>query len=212
LVRVLHCQYELFLLNLKTDHTVLSVFKFKAEGTNYSSKQRVACLFQYVASVMAASAVFYGVRQKGIGDVTSSMIISVLSTLPVFVCRTLFRKSRPQAIAAKLAMPVDHVPDFELEISLAKLERSDTFQSAMNNIASIAKKDTTLKDVDAAFAKIASSTSVYHQREFLDLIREVLLSKLYPYPRGCTKLSWGPLAAWMEHGDDGSVSRVRHPI
>ena len=69
LVRVLQCQYLLYALSLKNDHTVLSVFKFKVKGTNFSSAQRVACLLMYIASLMAASEMFYGVRQKGICDI-----------------------------------------------------------------------------------------------------------------------------------------------
>ena len=113
---------------------------------------------------MAASALFYGVRQKGIGDITSSMIISLVSTLPVFVCRTLFRKSRPKAVAAKRELPVDNVPEWKLETSLAVIETSKTYLSAMDSIAHSDKKTATLEQVDAAFAKIAASKSVFHQQ------------------------------------------------
>merc|ERR1712096_194045 len=134
LLRVLTCQYMLFMLSLKNDHTVISVFKFKAKGTNFSSKQRVACLLMYVASLMAASALFYGVRQKGIGDITSSFVISLLSTVPVFVCRTMFRKSAPRNVAATKKLPDNEIPAWKLETSLAVIERSKTYTSAMESI------------------------------------------------------------------------------
>ena len=48
---------KLFKVRVYEDHTILSVFQH-AEGTNYSSRERIACLHLYLISVMACSAMY----------------------------------------------------------------------------------------------------------------------------------------------------------
>ena len=47
--------YELLKVRIYEDHTLLSVFQH-AEGTNYSSRERIASLHLYLVAVMAAAA------------------------------------------------------------------------------------------------------------------------------------------------------------
>ena len=52
---------KLFKVRVYEDHTILSVFQH-AEGTNYSSRERIACLHLYLISVMACSAMYVNAK------------------------------------------------------------------------------------------------------------------------------------------------------
>ena len=47
--------FRLLRVRIYEDHTILSVFQH-AEGTNFSTRERIACLFIYMIAVTACSA------------------------------------------------------------------------------------------------------------------------------------------------------------
>eukprot|EP01083_Nonionella_stella_P301832 1037784_1 len=88
-------QLRLFRTYLRNDHTLLSVFQ-RTSGTNFAVKQRLGCFFMYLCNIMVITGVFYGLEQSNpIQDVFASLIISLFSTLPVFMVRWIFTNSKP---------------------------------------------------------------------------------------------------------------------
>ena len=89
--------FRLFKVRVYEDHTILSVFQH-AEGTNYSSRERIACLHLYMIAVMASTAVFYvgGSATVKVGDLMLSLCASLACTIPVVILRLFFQSSRPR--------------------------------------------------------------------------------------------------------------------
>ena len=51
----------------------------------------------YFSNVMVATAIFYGIQQSTVyEDIAASFCISLISTMPIFMIRRLFKKSRPK--------------------------------------------------------------------------------------------------------------------
>eukprot|EP01084_Bolivina_argentea_P116873 207600_1 len=82
--------WNLFKTYLKNDHTVVSVFQ-RSDGTNFSTKQRIALFLLYMYCIMMADAIFYGNQneRKLLGDLTASALISLIGTIPVYIIRIL---------------------------------------------------------------------------------------------------------------------------
>merc|ERR1719361_2442878 len=95
-----YLNWGLYLINLRNDHTLLSVVQ-RTAGTNFSTRQRLACFFMYLSTIMVASAMFYGVEQQGFGDITASFLISLFATAPVLATKQLFLKSKPTVIESQ---------------------------------------------------------------------------------------------------------------
>ena len=53
--------FRLCKVRIYEDHAILSVFQH-AEGTNFSSKERIACLHLYMIALMAASALYVNIN------------------------------------------------------------------------------------------------------------------------------------------------------
>ena len=85
----------------KSNHSVLAVF-VRAGGTNYSTRQRLGCLFMNLVTICVSSAVFYGVKQSTfIGDATASLIISLWSMIPVLIVKQIFVNLMPKSTEQK---------------------------------------------------------------------------------------------------------------
>merc|ERR1712232_279309 len=89
--------WNLFGIQVRNDHTLLSVFQ-RTAGTNFSTRQRLACFFMYLATIMVATSIFYGVEQRGFGDITASFIMSLISTAPVLIVKQLLLNAKPTVI------------------------------------------------------------------------------------------------------------------
>ena len=91
---VLH--FNLFKVYLKNHHTLLFVFR-RSAGTNLCVRQRLALFYLYICVVMVSEAMFYGREQSTPWqDISASFITSLVSTLPPFVLKKVFMKTRPR--------------------------------------------------------------------------------------------------------------------
>ena len=87
--------FKLYLIYIRNDHTLLSMFQ-RTAGTNYTTRQRIACFFMYLCTIMMANAIFYGQQFPSFAAITASFISSLISTIPVFIVRFIFKNSRPK--------------------------------------------------------------------------------------------------------------------
>ena len=118
-------QVVLFSIYLRNDHTLLSLFA-RTSGTNYSAKQRLK-LLMYLCTIMAASAVFYGIEQSTVWQ-DIGIIFDLIQFHITCICgEKVFEKSRPR-IALSTIERVNSVPDEETE-----LERFDTKNMIFGN-------------------------------------------------------------------------------
>lgn len=89
--------WRTFLVYMKDYHTILSVFASN-EHTNFSNRQRVACCFMYLITIIAISALFYG-RRGEVTDLQTWMIMfwgGLMSCLPVYAIIYAFQFTRPK--------------------------------------------------------------------------------------------------------------------
>ena len=103
--------YHLYKIYLRNDHTLLSMFQ-RTAGTNFSTKQRIACFYMYLVSIIAATAVFYGVEHKVTQDITASFFTSLFAKLPVFLIKKFFKDSKPKPIERTI-IPEQHEEIFK---------------------------------------------------------------------------------------------------
>ena len=89
-----YLQFQLYKLYLKNDHTLLAMFQ-RTDGTNFTTRQRIACWFMYLCTMIMGNAIIYAQEQPTFGGITASFITSLVSTLPVSICRVLFKSSKP---------------------------------------------------------------------------------------------------------------------
>ena len=88
--------WKLFLLYLRNDHTLLSLFQ-RTAGTNWSVKQRMGCFFVYICTIMVATGMYYRSKSTNIwSDIIMSFMISLIATTPGFIIRKLFEYSKPR--------------------------------------------------------------------------------------------------------------------
>eukprot|EP01083_Nonionella_stella_P033998 93044_1 len=171
---------SLFKTYLRNDHTVLSVFE-RTDGTNLSSKQRIGLFLLYMYMIMMADAIFYGRQQerRPMGELTASILISLLATLPVYIIRKLFEWSKPMVVKSTRTMPF--------------VTQEDT----SSYIASI----TELKGTRHPGVKLVRkcmncvNTNVSGKLAVAQEIRLILFNYNFPLPQLCKMMAWAILIA-----------------
>ncbi|ETO15254.1 hypothetical protein RFI_22108 [Reticulomyxa filosa] len=93
------CLMRLYMLELLNDHWVLSLC-CRSNGTNLSTRQRMAILCSYMLTLMTLLAIFYAPYQEkkkahGIGDILFGMIMSFVAAIPIALCSFVWTHSRP---------------------------------------------------------------------------------------------------------------------
>ncbi|ETN99969.1 hypothetical protein RFI_37490, partial [Reticulomyxa filosa] len=88
---------SLYVLYLGSEHSVFSLCG-RSQGTNFSDKQRMAVFAVYMLSLLAADALYYGSEKPYFGEITATLVVSLASTVPVFLVRILFSWSKPKEI------------------------------------------------------------------------------------------------------------------
>eukprot|EP01084_Bolivina_argentea_P150737 263216_1 len=217
--------WKLFLIDLRNDHTLLSLFQ-RASGTNYSTRQRLGCFFMFLSTLMVATAIFYGVEQ---GNMTkryiASFLSSLLSTTPVLIVKQLFFNSKPKIIPSEVEEDFsdfednddddDNVNENENDIDIeegtkyAKLKTTATGRgSALQNIRmtksyanaidTIAqhKRKTSIKTLNTALLTAEKEQSRKHKFLLVEHVRHTLLNSVYPLPYKFKKLAWIMIIIW----------------
>eukprot|EP01084_Bolivina_argentea_P226873 383163_1 len=138
--------WNLFTIDLRNDHTLLSVFQ-RTAGTNFSTRQRLACFFMYLSTIIVVSATFYGVENGHIlGDISASFLMSLFGTAPVLIVKILFYYSKPSIIKSTTIEDLDAYGEQEEEEDvdgfieetrgkkIGQLKMSNTMANALNII------------------------------------------------------------------------------
>ena len=190
--------WKLFILYLKNEHTLFSVFQ-RSAGTNYTVRQRVSCFFVYLCTLIAISAIFYGVNQQGVSIITASATMSLVAVIPGKIFKKLFKKSKPKIVESqKINQMIFHLkPDLDLIAS----NRPPSYQRLID-IVSNTKDNVKMQMV----RRVQTSYSVeqsgeqdgvdWNQMTLVNQIRNRLLDETYPYPHGMKKITWLLLSAW----------------
>ena len=195
-------QMALFILYLRNEHALLSVFQ-RSAGTNYTKRQRISCFFVYLCTLMAVSAVFYGVNQQGVSIITASAIMSVVAVVPGKVFKKFFSKSKPKEIKSrKITQMIFHLkPDLELIES----SRSQTYKKVLDMVSNKEEeiKWETLRRFQSNYnaeqsAKAAAGRGEidWNQMTLMNRIRNRLLDQTFPYPHFMKKITWTLLSGW----------------
>eukprot|EP01083_Nonionella_stella_P081841 225679_1 len=174
---------QLFKIYLKNDHIILSVFE-RSDGTNFSTKQRIALFLLYMYLIMMADAMFYGGRQDGrrpMGDVTASALISLLATVPVYMMRVLFQWSKPRVV--KLS---------KKKQSIVKTQQLSThYWNAIAQLKKTRRPD--MKLVRECMNYCDTIANGMEKRQLAAEIRVFLFDYNYPLPNWCKKVAWSLL-------------------
>ena len=107
----------------------------------------------YIMTVMTATATFYGIEQSTITkDIFVSFTISLFGTLPVFIIKKLFEKSKPkQIVKTKRKQPALYDA---MQVELSTIQKNndddDEQETVIFNIEEITKTATTMGEVSDA--------------------------------------------------------------
>ena len=219
-----YLNWRLFRINIRNDHTLLSVVQ-RTAGTNFSTRQRLACFFMYLSTIMVASAMFYGVEQRGFGDITASFLISLCSTAPVLATKQLFLKSKPHIVESERAdeeqfnespagspmstdtpsSPIDGLASLTDPKSLSaattrrtkmvNTKKRPTLRNVISTVQTL-KMHTTIREINTVLKKAQQNKSRAEKLALVENVRLVLYQSLYPLPRYCKKLAWIILLLW----------------
>jgi len=189
-------QYKLWKSYLRNEHTLLALFQ-RTAGTNWSTQQRLGHFFAYLVGVMAITGTFYGTSEMNIvQSVLASFFISLVGTLPPFVIKQLFIKSKPPVekstmhnideIVAQSQNRNENENENENETKQDDAEQID-IQSMMTQ-----RGDMTVAEFEDLF-KVADRN---RQIRSLDDIRQVLYDRLYPLPYWSRYIGWIIIVLW----------------
>ena len=184
---------SMFFLYLKNEHTLISAFQ-RSAGTNYTTRQRMSCFFTYLCTLMAISAIFYGVKQQGLSILTASAIMSLVAVVPTKAIKRLFTKSRPKVVESRRINQML----FHLKPNLHALEeeRSAVYQEAIDMLSdkkSILKMETLLRSQEEQGPIDGVD---WNRLTLVNQIRNRLLQEAYPYPHSMKKIAWILLSLW----------------
>eukprot|EP01083_Nonionella_stella_P064723 168974_1 len=182
--------WRLFKVYIRNDHTVLAVFQ-RSAGTNYSIRQRIGCFFMYLCTIMAITAAFYGIKQDKYADISASFIISLISTLPVFMVKKIFEKSKPQKIPSARARhrhSYQSIHSFDLE----EVEVAETTTTHTNS------KKMTIGDVNNIKLNLDRLKSTTNTRviQLAHDIRDIIYDETYALPSKCNQCAWLMIGTW----------------
>eukprot|EP01084_Bolivina_argentea_P164123 285381_1 len=200
--------WNLFTIQVRNDHTLLSVFQ-RTGGTNFSSKQRLGCFFLYVSTIMVCTGMFYGLDQSTpIQDTFASFTISLCGTLPVLVVRKLFQKSKPEQVKStrhshlELEKPktirdeLQVIDDEEKESSNEEgVDDTNTTvngnEMAMDIRSFMAENgEITVADFNKHLEKIYDKENEQQKIRAVSDIRMILFDSLFPLPHYCKRIAW----------------------
>ena len=174
-------QWKLFGLDFKNGHSICSVFQ-RSAGTNFTSKQRIACFFLYLSTVMGSTALFYGQRQQQWAAHAVSFLVSLFSSAPEALIRRMFRKSRSKLMRS------DQLRLQSIEVNEAH-RGVYTGNSVLEQRMSYIFEDGT-KAAARDVYRIHQASSRSDKIQMMNSIRMLLLSKMYPYPHWVKHLAW----------------------
>eukprot|EP01083_Nonionella_stella_P028074 77310_1 len=198
-----HMQFQLFVLYLCNDHTVLSVFQ-RTHGTNLSSKTRIACFFMYLCTVMFATAVFYGQRQNSsFGDVTASFLISLIGTAPVFITKKIMFNSKPVIIPLSVVnivsedmQDVDQDAIQKPNMILPSLLKTTTKYDTSLDLIKTQKMNVRQVTLRNALGEVKKTKSTAAQVKLADVVRTTLFNTVYPLSHKYKAYAWIFLVVW----------------
>eukprot|EP01083_Nonionella_stella_P251794 868353_1 len=202
---VCRLQWKLYGAYLRNDHTLLSVLQ-RTPGTNLSLSQRLGCFFMYLCNIMLVTGAFYGVEQHSTTkDVFASFIISLFSTLPVFMVRKVFEKSKPiQVISTKHILLDDDVKsptrDGEEEeeemAAITAVRASKAWKDWDMKAWMDETDDLTICVFNEQIEKLYDQ-DIYEQKiRATSDIRKVLFDTMFPLPHTFKKVGWIVLVIW----------------
>eukprot|EP01084_Bolivina_argentea_P105219 188357_1 len=174
-------QNQLFRVYVRNEHTLLAIMQ-RTAGTNFSIRQRLGCFFMYLCTMMAVTAVFYGVEQEQIfGDVTASFLISFIGTTPSIVIKKIFEKSKPQIIKSK-------TKSVKKVRKLQKKEGDDE-----NGHGKRLSKNVQINEVNEMLTDTGSKLEVVR---LTHEVRQAIFKQNYPLHSKCKKVAWILLIVW----------------
>eukprot|EP01083_Nonionella_stella_P000067 189_1 len=216
---------KLFVVYLLDGHIFLSIF-VRPSGSNISVRSRIGLFFMYLCTIMAVTAMFYGVHIDAYDDmniVMVSVIISLTSALPVYCVQQLFVKSKPKSVRKKVFLYEDielqrvHSRKNTLDDDsiLAYLRESHRDRAAqcirqtedehanLNEVYSWSlsriKRNSINEKIgtlDVAVDELRKTNSNVHRLQLVDDIRITLFNTLYPLPHRCKCVAWLLLICW----------------
>ena len=188
-----YLQLKLYLLYLGNDHTILSMFQ-RTSGTNFSTRQRIACFFMYICTIMIANAIFFGVEQPIFGGITASFIASLISTIPVFIVRFIFKSSKPKIIERTLKLK-DKVTSIE-----GKERRNSTLNNKdyVDDLRKIRKKkqNTKIKYARNIIKKVHKNGDINERYELVNEFRMIIFNQIYDLPYKCRYIGVMIIILW----------------
>ena len=158
----------------------------RTAGTNYSTRQRIACFFMYLSTIMMCSALFYGVEQPFLGGISASFISSLLSTLPVFAVKFMLTSARPKVIKRKrkLKSEINHESKDSTNKSLDVSQYVDLL-----DIIKKEKQNTLTKDARKVIKKVIQSGNDQTRIELVDEFRKIIFEQIYDLPHCFKKIA-----------------------
>ena len=176
---VCYLQFRLFRLYLGNDHTLLSMFQ-RTEGTNFSTRQRISCWFMYLCTIMMSNAIFYGIEQPLFGGITASFISSLISTIPVFIVRYIFKSSKPRIIKRNIKLN-DNIIDNKLTLNN---KRSLNRKDYIDDLKKIHKKKdyTKIKYARNIIKKVIKNGNIKERFELVNEFRMIIFNQIYEFP------------------------------
>ena len=184
-------QFKLYKLYLRNDHTLLSMFQ-RTHGTNYSTRQRIACFFMYLSTIMMCSAIFYGVENPFLGGISESFISSLLSTLPVFAVRFMLKSAKPKIIKSEnpLRKQISSENNPTKGHVMVKSRSIDaTSYIDLLNIVQKQKQDTNTKEARKVIKKVLSTGNYKTRMELADEFRRIIFGSIYDLPHCFKKVA-----------------------
>eukprot|EP01083_Nonionella_stella_P194834 718302_1 len=216
---VCRLQWKLYSAYLRNDHTLLSVFQ-RTAGTNFSLNQRLGCFFMYLCNIMVVTGTFYGLEQSTPAqDVLASFIISLCGTLPVFIIRKFFEKSKPLEVKStkhvlddtgtgkKIAdlddydsvdvdSPSEGSAEGQADITTMVSARASAAWNDWDMGEFMQRGDLTIRDFNAQITKLYDQDNKEHKIRAISDIRKALFDKMFPLSHAFKTVGWIVLILW----------------
>ena len=155
---------KLWVVYLRNDHTLLSLF-VRSSGTNFTTRQRIACFYMYLMTLLAVDAIFYGQEEPRFGHLTVSLIGSLAGTMPVFLAKFFIKSAKPTQKERTIKIPEGQNKDeVNKVIEYYRKNKQFTEQKVIHEVL------LSVKDDSPAKAKIAEE------------IRAVIYDQTFDFP------------------------------
>ena len=204
-------QLALFGAYVRNDHTLISLFS-RTSGTNLTLKQRLGCFSMYLFTVMVVTAIFYGETQPTIAqEITQSFITSLFATVPQFIIKKIFEKSKPIEIRSRKEA-VDQMASLLSGFAKEDLDKTqeDNYSSSDDEegpadlrllaVKTNADRYPNMKEFNQATDVLYNLTDKEEGESERLLrakhIRRALFDGMFPLPHKFKKIAWIILIAW----------------